>query len=145
MIIGIGQDSANIDRIGKLLKGKDGKMGDRFIKRCFTQKETDRAERLRGVNGHIAVYAKRFAAKEAASKALGTGFAHGVFMKDIGVGNNEHGQPTLTFTNGALERLNALTPKGHIAKAYITLTDEPPLANAMVIIEALPETLSDIG
>ncbi len=140
MIIGIGHDTTDISRIEKLLDTQ----GERFIQRCFTPTEIKRAERLRDVRRHVSVYAKRFAAKEAVSKALGTGFSQGVFMKDIGVDNNKSGQPFLTLTNGAREKLDSLTPKGFQAHLHLTLTDEPPMADAMVIIEALPAPISDL-
>lgn len=141
MIIGIGHDLTNFERIEKLLN----EQGDRFTQKYFTQTEIDRAERLRGVGKHVGVYTKRFAAKEAVSKALGTGFSQGVFMKDIGVENDKNGQPSLILTNGALDKLMERIPENHTPKIHITLTDEPPYADAMVIIEALPNDPSNIG
>ncbi len=132
MIIGMGSDLIDILRIERTL----ARFGDRFIRRCFTDEEIAKAERRRAAGTHIATYAKRFAAKEACSKALGTGFNHGVFMRDIGVSNDSAGRPALTLTGGALERLKALTPLGKEAFVHLTLTDEPPLAVASVIIEA---------
>ena len=132
MIIGIGSDILDADRLGKVLD----RFGERFIKRCFTAAEIAKAERRRGAGTHIATYAKRFAAKEACAKALGTGFSHGVFMKDIGVVNDYAGKPTLVLTGGALARLQALTPKGQTAHIHLTLTDEPPMVQAQVVIEA---------
>ena len=133
MIIGIGSDLVDIRRIEKTLE----RFGDRFIKRCFSDVEIAKAERRREAGTHIATYAKRFAAKEACSKALGTGFSNGVFMKDISVENDAFGKPHLKLTNGALLRLRALTPAGKTAAIHLTLTDEPPLAQAEVFIEAI--------
>ncbi len=134
MIIGIGSDILDVGRLGKVME----RFGERFIKRCFTEEERAKAERRRGAGTHIATYAKRFAAKEACSKALGTGFSHGVFIKDIGVVNDYAGKPTLVLTGGALERLRALTPAGMVAQLHLTLTDEPPTVQAHVVIEAVP-------
>ncbi|MBN8520770.1 MAG: holo-ACP synthase [Alphaproteobacteria bacterium] len=133
MIIGMGSDLIDIRRIEKTL----ARFGDRFIHRCFTPAEIAKAERRRDGGTHIATYAKRFAAKEAGAKALGTGFSGGVFMKDIGVVNDTSGKPTLVLTGGALQRLNTLTPPGQKIIIHLTLTDEPPLAQAHVIIECL--------
>jgi len=133
MIIGTGTDLIDIRRIEKVLE----RHGTRFINRCFAEEEIAKAERRRSAGTHIATYAKRFAAKEACSKALGTGFNHGVFMKDIAVINDQNGKPELRLSNGAFDRLNSLIPKGMTAKLHLTLTDEPPMAEAMVIIEAL--------
>lgn len=132
MMIGIGNDLIDIRRIEKTLD----RFGDKFIKRCFTDIEIAKAERRRGAGLYINTIAKRFAAKEACSKALGTGFSQGVFMKDIGVINDPTGRPTLQLTGGALKRLEALTPEGKAASIHITLTDEPPIAEAVVMIEA---------
>ncbi len=140
MILGIGRDIADIRRIENLLE----KPNSRFIQKYFTDIEIDRAEKVRSINGHSAIYAKRFAAKEALSKALGTGISQGVFMKDIGVENIDTGQPILKLTGGAQKKLEDITPKGFQAVIHLTLTDEPPLAEAMVIIEALPDTVSNI-
>jgi holo-[acyl-carrier protein] synthase len=133
MIIGTGSDLIDIHRVEKVL----ARHGERFIKRCFTAEEIAKAERRRGAGTHIATYAKRFAAKEACSKALGTGFNDGVFMKDIGVVNAPGGKPTLKLTGGALKRLEELTPPGKKALIHLTLTDEPPMAQAFVMIEAI--------
>ncbi len=133
MIIGTGSDLLDITRMEKTL----ARFGDRFIQRCFTDVERVKAESRRGGGTHVATYAKRFAAKEACSKALGTGFSHGVFMKDIGVVNDAAGKPTLELTGGARKRLEALTPPGKTAVIHLTLTDEPPIAKAFVIIEAV--------
>ena len=132
MIIGIGSDILDVNRLEKVLN----KFGERFIKRCFTDVERAKAERRRGAGTHTATYAKRFAAKEAVSKALGTGFSHGVFMKDIGVVNDYSGKPAIVLTGGALARLEALTPAGKTASLHLTLTDEPPMVQAQVVIEA---------
>lgn len=134
MIIGTGSDIVDIRRIEKTLE----RFGERFIRRCFTPEEIARAERRRAAGTHIGTYAKRFAAKEACSKALGTGFNHGVFMKDIGVLNDENGKPTLVLTGGALARLKALAPHEEPV-LHLSLTDEPPLAAAHVIIEVLKD------
>ncbi|MEO0393947.1 MAG: holo-ACP synthase [Pseudomonadota bacterium] len=131
MIIGIGSDLIDIRRIEKTLD----RFGERFINRVFTPVEIKRSERKAQ---RIPSYAKRFAAKEACSKALGTGFRAGVFMKDLGVVNLPTGQPTMALTNGAARRLEALIPDGHEARIHLTITDEPPYAQALVIIEALP-------
>ena len=133
MIIGTGSDLIDIRRIEKTLE----RFGERFITRCFSPEEIKKAERRRAAGTHIATYAKRFAAKEACSKALGTGFNMGVYMRDIAVTNDAAGKPFLRLTNGALARLQALTPQGTTAYIHLTLTDEPPLAEAYVIIECL--------
>lgn len=133
MIIGTGSDLIDIRRIEKILD----RFGTRFITRCFTPDEIAKAERRREAGTHIATYAKRFAAKEACSKALGTGFSQGVFMRDIGVVNDALGRPTLRLSGGAGERLRALTPAGKTAVIHLTLTDEPPMAAANVIIETI--------
>lgn len=133
MIIGIGSDILDSDRLGKVLE----RFGERFIKRCFTPEEIARAERRRGAGTHVATYAKRFAAKEACAKALGTGFSHGVFMKDIGVVNNYAGKPDIVLTGGALLRLQSMVPDGQKPLIHLTLTDEPPMVQAQVIIETV--------
>jgi holo-[acyl-carrier protein] synthase len=131
MIIGIGSDLIDIRRIERTLE----RYGDRFIERIFTAAERARSERRAE---RVASYAKRFAAKEACSKALGTGFRHGVFWRDLGVINLPSGRPSLVLTGGALARLERLTPAGMQAAIALTLTDEPPLAHALVIISAEP-------
>ncbi|MBV1707096.1 MAG: holo-ACP synthase [Hyphomicrobiales bacterium] len=131
MIIGIGQDLCDITRIAATIARFD----NRFIQRCFTPHERARAER-RG--DRAATYAKRFAAKEACAKALGTGLRRGVFWRDMGVVNLPSGQPTLQLTGGAARRLQALTPAGCEAIIHLTMTDEKPMAAAMVVIEARP-------
>lgn len=141
MIIGIGSDLIDIRRVEKVM----ARFEQRFIARCFTDVERAKAERRRGAGTHIDTYAKRFAAKEACSKALGTGFSQGVYLRDIGVVNDPSGRPTLALTGGALVRLEALTPPGHEASIHLTLTDEPPLGQAQVIIEAHPKTGDSLG
>ena len=132
MIIGIGSDLCNIDRIQNSLD----RFGERFIARVFT--DIERAKSERRTLTRAATYAKRFAAKEAFSKAVGTGFKRGVFMKDIGVVNAPSGQPTLRLEGGARAALDALVPVGHKAQIHLTLTDDHPWAQAFVIIEAVP-------
>ena len=134
MILGIGSDLIDIRRVEKVMRRYE----ERFIARCFTEIERAKAERRRGGGTHIATYAKRFAAKEACAKALGTGLSRGVFWRDIGVVNLPSGKPTLALTNGALERLREITPDGMKAHIELTITDEPPMAEALVIIQALP-------
>lgn len=131
MILGLGSDLCDIRRVEKALS----RFGERFLERVFTAAERDRAERRSGT-ARTGTYAKRFAAKEACSKALGTGFAHGVFMSDIGVVNLAGGQPTLLLTGGAAHRLAEITPPGLIARIDLTMTDEYPYAFAQVIISA---------
>jgi len=133
MIIGIGNDLVDMRRIEKVM----ARRGARFAQRCFTEAERDLAERRRAVGRHIDTYATRFAAKEACAKALGTGIAHGVFLRDIGVVNDEHGRPYLRLTGGARARLEALTPPGKAPALHLTFSDEPPLAQAFVMIEAV--------
>lgn len=132
MILGLGSDIIDIRRIEAVI----AKHGDRFLDRIFTPQERARAER-RGERTRIATYARRFAAKEAASKALGTGFSQGVFWRDLGVVNLSSGQPTLRLTGGAAARLAAITPPGHAAAIALTMTDEPPYAQAVVMITAV--------
>ncbi len=130
MILGIGNDLVDIRRIEKSLE----RFGERFIQRVFTETERKRSE---GRATRAGSYAKRFAAKEACSKALGTGFRRGVFMRDMGVINMRGGKPTLTLTGGALAQLESITPAGMTAQIDLTLTDEYPLAQAIVIISAI--------
>ena len=132
MIIGLGSDLCSIERIERSLD----RFGARFENRVFT--EVERAKAARRPFTRAGTYAKRFAAKEAFSKAVGTGFKRGVFMKDIGVVNAPSGAPTLALTGGAAARLEALTPEGHIAVVHLTLTDDHPWAQAFVVIEARP-------
>lgn len=132
MIIGIGNDLCDIRRIERTIK----RFGDRFLNRVFTAEERRKAFS----RAHSArTFAKRFAAKEAASKALGTGFRYGVHLKDIGVVNAPSGRPTLALTGGAADQLARLIPKGFNARIDVTLTDEYPLAQAIVIISAVPD------
>ncbi|MFA6155289.1 holo-ACP synthase [Mesorhizobium sp.] len=131
MIIGIGSDLIDIRRIEKSLE----RHGERFVKRIYTEVEQARSENRRA---RAASYAKRFAAKEACAKALGTGLAQGVFWRDMGVVNLPSGAPTMALTGGALARLDTILPKGHRAAIHLTITDDFPLAQAFVIIEALP-------
>ena len=132
MIIGLGSDLCNIERIQNSLD----RFGERFEARCFT--EIERAKAARRPFTRAGTYAKRFAAKEAFSKAVGTGFKRGVFLRDIGVVNAPSGAPTLALANGAAIRLAELTPPGHEARIHLTLTDDHPWAQAFVIIEAIP-------
>jgi holo-[acyl-carrier protein] synthase len=136
LMLGLGADLCDIRRVEKVL----ARFGDRFLQRVFTETERVRAAR-RTQALHAATFAKRFAAKEACAKALGTGFSRGVFHADMGVVNLPSGQPTLALTNGAAARLAAITPPGHTAEIALTLTDEPPYAFAQVIIWAKPAPL----
>ncbi|MCW5745236.1 MAG: holo-ACP synthase [Alphaproteobacteria bacterium] len=131
MIIGIGSDLIDIRRIQKTLERHD----TRFLDRCYTDIERRRSD---GRADRAASYAKRFAAKEACAKALGTGLRRGVFWRDMGVVNKPGGQPTLQLTGGALERLRSITPAGMRAEIHLTITDDFPMAQAFVVIEALP-------
>ena len=131
MIIGIGNDLCDIRRVEETLQ----RFGERYIERCFTEIEQQKSD---GRAGRAASYAKRFAAKEACAKALGTGMRRGVFWKDMGVVNARSGEPTLVLAGGAAARLAELTPPGHTSRLWLTLTDEHPYAQAFVIIEALP-------
>lgn len=133
MILGIGNDLANIERIGRTVD----RFGTRFLDRVYTETEQALAERRRE---RVATYAKRWAAKEACSKALGTGLRMGIRWRDMGVVNLPSGQPTMALTGWAAERLAALTPPGLRARVHLTLTDDHPWAMAVVVIEALPET-----
>ena len=132
MIIGLGSDLCNIERIQNSLD----RWGERFELRCFT--EIERIKAARRPFTRAGTYAKRFAAKEAFSKAVGTGFKRGVFMRDIGVVNAPSGAPTLHLQGGAQAILDALTPDGHVARIHLTMTDDHPWAQAFVIIEAVP-------
>ncbi|RLP25377.1 holo-ACP synthase [Mesorhizobium sp. YM1C-6-2] len=131
MILGIGSDLIDIRRIEKSLE----RHGERFVARIFTEVEKARAENRAG---RVASYAKRFAAKEACSKALGSGISEGVFWRDMGVVNLPSGRPTMHLTGGAAEKLERLTPPDHRAVIHLTITDEFPMAQAFVIIEAVP-------
>ena len=132
MILGIGSDLSDIRRIEKTLE----RHGERFTHRIFTDVERARSERKAD---RAASYAKRFAAKEACAKALGTGMRRGVFWRDMGVVNMRSGQPTMALTNGAAARLAEIMPAGHTAVIHLTLTDDHPYAQAFVIIEAVPD------
>ncbi len=129
MIVGIGSDLCDVRRIEQTLD----KFGERFVARCFTEIERRKSDRRAE---RAASYAKRFAAKEACAKALGTGLRHGVFWRDMGVVNLPSGAPTMKLTGGAAERLKAITPAGKAAFIHLTITDEYPLAQAFVVIEA---------
>lgn len=131
MIIGMGSDLIDIRRIEKSLE----RFGERFTQRCFTDVERTKSDRRRN---RAASYAKRFAAKEACSKALGTGLAEGVFWKDMGVVNLPGGKPTMALTGGAALVLASLLPPEHEAVVHVTITDEYPYAQAFVVIEARP-------
>jgi holo-[acyl-carrier protein] synthase len=129
MIIGIGSDITDVRRIAKVLD----RHGERFIDRIFTPIERAKAEKRRN---RVETYAKRFAAKEACAKALGTGFRAGVWWRDMGVVNQPSGRPTLELTGGAKRRLDAITPAGYEARIDLTITDEGPMAHAFVVISA---------
>ena len=131
MILGLGSDLSDIRRIDASLE----RFGERFTHRVFTEIERARSERK---PDRASSYAKRFAAKEACAKALGTGMRRGVFWRDMGVVKMRSGQPTLALTGGALARLQEMTPPGHTAVIHLSLTDDHPYAQAFVIIEALP-------
>ena len=131
MILGIGTDLCNIERIERTLE----RFGDRFRNRVFTKVEQRKAERRRDTPG---TYAKRWAAKEACSKALGTGLRMGIAWKDMAVSNLRSGQPVMHVTGWAADRLDELTPEGHEAIIHVTLTDDHPWAQAIVVIEARP-------
>lgn len=129
MIVGMGSDTIDIRRIERTIE----RYGERFIGRIFTDVEQRKSDRRMA---RAASYAKRFAAKEACSKALGTGFRKSVFWRDMGVVNEPSGKPTMKLTGGARARLEALMPQGHVAHIHVTLTDDFPYAQAIVIIEA---------
>ena len=131
MIIGLGSDLIDTRRIARTLE----RFGSRFTQRCFTAVEREKSDRR---HARAESYARRYAAKEACAKALGTGLNRGVFWRDIGISNLPGGQPTLVLTGGAAARLQALTPPGMVAEIAVSLTDEPPLAHAIVIISARP-------
>jgi holo-[acyl-carrier protein] synthase len=133
MILGIGTDLANIERIEATL----ARFGERFLNRVFTEREQSKARSR--PHGIAATYAKRWAAKEACSKALGTGLRMGISWRDMAVSNLESGQPVMHLTGWAAERLAGLTPPGHRATVHVTLTDDHPWAQAFVVIEALPQ------
>ena len=132
MILGIGSDLVDIRRIERTVE----RHGERFLTRIFTETERARAERRAN---RVETYAKRFAAKEACAKALGTGFRRGVFWRDMGVVNLPSGRPTMRLTGGALRRLQDITPAGCEARIDVTITDEGPMAQALVVISAVPQ------
>jgi holo-[acyl-carrier protein] synthase len=131
MIIGLGSDICDARRVAQVLE----RHGERFLNRIFTPAERAKADRRAN---RVETYAKRFAAKEACAKALGTGFRGGVFWRDMGVVNLPSGKPTMLLTGGARARLEAITPQGHEARIDVSLTDEGPTAQAIVIIQAVP-------
>ena len=131
MILGIGSDLIDIARIERTI----ARYGERFLSRIFTAVERAKSD---GRANRAASYAKRYAAKEACSKALGTGFRKGIFWRDLGVVNLPGGRPSMVLTGGALARLQAMTPPGMVPRIDLTLTDEPPLAQALVVISAVP-------
>ena len=131
MIVGVGSDLIDIRRIRNTLD----RFGDRFTHRCFTDVERARAD---GRRGRAETYAKRFAAKEACAKALGTGFRRGVYWRDMGVVNLPGGKPTMSLTGGAARRLAELVPEGMEGRIDVSITDEPPLAQVIVVISVVP-------
>jgi holo-[acyl-carrier protein] synthase len=131
MILGLGSDITDARRIAKVIE----RHGDRFLSRVFTDVERAKAERRKN---RVETYAKRFAAKEACAKALGTGIRGGVWWRDMGVINMPSGRPTMALTGGALEQLQKITPAGHAAQIDLTITDEGPMAVAFVVISAVP-------
>jgi holo-[acyl-carrier protein] synthase len=133
MILGIGSDITDARRIAKVID----RHGDRFLDRVFTPVERAKADKRRN---RVETYAKRFAAKEACAKALGTGLRGGVWWRDMGVVNLPGGRPTIQLTGGAQRRLHAITPKGHQARIDVTITDEGPMAHAFVVISAVPSS-----
>jgi len=136
MILGLGNDIIDIRRVERTIE----RYGDRFLSRVFTDIERQRSD---GRAGRAASYAKRFAAKEACAKALGTGFRQGVFWRDMGVVNLPSGRPTLELTGGALQALAELTPEGHEVRIDLTITDDFPMAQAIVIISAYRVPMRD--
>ena len=135
MIVGLGSDIIDIRRIEQTIE----RFGDRFLNRVFTPVERAKCDRRAA---RAESYARRFAAKEACSKALGTGLRQGVFWRDMGVVNVRGGRPTLALTGGALARLNSMVPRGYVPRIDLTMTDEPPQAQAVVIISAVPAELA---
>ena len=131
MILGLGSDITDVRRVARVIE----RHGDRFLTRVYTESERARAERRKN---RVETYAKRFAAKEACSKALGTGIRGGVWWRDMGVVNLPSGKPTMKLTGGALKRLQAITPAGYEPQIDLTITDEGPMAVAFVIISAVP-------
>jgi holo-[acyl-carrier protein] synthase len=137
MIVGIGSDIIDIRRIERTIET----YGERFLNRVFTDIERAKSDRRAG---RVASYAKRFAAKEACAKALGTGLSQGVFWRDMGVVNLPGGKPTLMLKGGAAQRLTALIPRGHAARIELTITDEYPMAQALVIISAVHASVDNL-
>ncbi len=135
MILGIGSDITDIRRVEKVIE----RHGERFLSRIFTEVERTKAERRKN---RVETYAKRFAAKEACAKALGTGIRGGVWWRDMGVVNLPSGRPTMKLTGGALKRLEALLPEGFEARIDLTITDEYPLAQAFVVISSVPKSVT---
>ncbi len=135
-VLGIGSDLIDIRRIERTID----RFGDRFLDRIYTDLEKQRSD---GRRNRIESYAKRYAAKEACSKALGTGFRRGVYWRDMGVANMRGGKPTMVLTNGALLRLTEITPEGMVAQIDLTITDEPPMAQAFVMITAVPVPITE--
>jgi len=135
IVLGLGNDMIDIRRIDRSL----ARWGERFVRRVFTETEIAKSERRAN---RAASYAKRFAAKEACSKALGTGFNQGVYMRDLGVSNLKSGKPRMILTGGAADRLVAITPDGMIARIDLTITDDDPWAQAIVMITAVPEDVA---
>jgi holo-[acyl-carrier protein] synthase len=133
MILGIGNDIIDARRVGKVIE----RHGERFLARIFTETERAKAERRKN---RVETYAKRFAAKEACSKALGTGIRSGVWWRDMGVVNLPSGRPTMQLTGGALKRLESIKPPNHTAQIDLTITDDGPMAQAIVIISAVPKS-----
>jgi len=131
MILGLGSDITDVRRVAKVIE----RHGDRFLTRVYTETERARADRRKN---RVETYAKRFAAKEACAKALGTGIRMGVWWRDMGVVNLPSGRPTMLLTGGALKRLQSLTPRGHEAQIDLTIADEGPMAVAFVVISAIP-------
>jgi holo-[acyl-carrier protein] synthase len=132
MILGLGSDISDVRRVAKVIE----RHGDRFLSRVFTETERARADRRKN---RVETYAKRFAAKEACAKALGTGIRSGVWWRDMGVVNMPSGRPSMKLTGGALKRLQAITPSGYEAQIDLTISDEGPMAVAFVIISAVPK------
>jgi holo-[acyl-carrier protein] synthase len=132
MILGLGSDISDVRRVAKVIE----RHGDRFLSRVFTETERARADRRKK---RVETYAKRFAAKEACAKALGTGIRSGVWWRDMGVVNMPSGRPSMKLTGGALKRLQAITPSGYEAQIDLTISDEGPMAVAFVIISAVPK------
>lgn len=132
MILGLGSDIVDIRRVARTLE----RFGERFTQRCFTEEERRKSDRRRN---RAESYARRFAAKEACSKALGTGFRRGVYWRDLGVANLASGKPTMVLTGNAAKRLANMVPVGMVVQVDVSLTDDPPLAQAIVLISAVPK------